>query len=172
MIFFFIFLRTLGKALIYPISNTTPHNFEVYTAPRPVCCEECRGLLWGLARQVIYYSSAWKINCLLFQGMRCSECRLICHEKCQDLINADCLQRAAERSSKKESLGEQTQRIISVMNKSMENRVESSPAVFDILRQVFGVNDEDHGRALNAARQSILDGTSQWRAKEWILIFY
>jgi protein unc-13 len=104
--------------------------------------------------------------------MRCSECRLICHEKCQDLINADCLQRAAERSSKKESLGEQTQRIISVMNKSMESRVESSPAVFDILRQVFGIDDKDHVRALNAARQSILDGTSQWRAKERILILY
>lgn len=137
------------QSLVYPISNTTPHNFEVYTAPRPVYCEECRGFLWGVARQ----------------GMRCSECRLICHEKCQDLINADCLQRAAERSSKKESLGEQTQRIISVMNKSMEARVESSPEVFNILRQVFAINEDDHRRSLNAARQSILDGTSQWRAK-------
>ena len=34
-----------------------------------------------------------------------------------------------------------------------------------MLRNIFEIDDEDHKRALNAARQSILDGTSQWRAK-------
>ena len=144
-----LFLIKSEKALVYPISNTTPHTFEVYSAPRPVYCDECRGFLWGVARQ----------------GMRCSECRVICHEKCKDLINADCLQRAAERTSKKDALVEQTQRIITVMNNIMKTRIDSNPEVFEILRQTFQISEEDHKRALNGARQSILDGTSQWRAK-------
>ena len=47
----------------------------------------------------------------------------------------------------------------------MKNRIETNPAVFDVLRNIFEISDSDHKRALNAARQSILDGTSQWRAK-------
>ena len=79
--------------------------------------------------------------------------RVICHEKCQDLINADCLQRAAERTSRKDGLQEQTQRIISVMSNSMKKRIESNPAVFELLQKNFEISDLDHKRALDAAKQ-------------------
>ncbi|CAB3982544.1 unc-13 homolog B-like [Paramuricea clavata] len=142
-----VYKKTL-QAMLYPISDTTPHEFNVWSTQVPAYCYECEELLWGLARQ----------------GLRCKQCGVKCHEKCKDLLNADCLQRAAEKAAKD---GEDSKKeaVTDAIKQRMRERQRVKEKSFDMIRDVFQVEQNQHVVHLESAQTQILAGTSKWSAK-------
>ena len=71
-----------------------PHDFDTFSAHRPVFCYECGGLLWGLARQGLKckgYGEMKYLGFFLLIAQTNKECGVRAHRKCKDLMNADCL---------------------------------------------------------------------------------
>ncbi|XP_046857153.1 protein unc-13 homolog B-like isoform X2 [Xenia sp. Carnegie-2017] len=142
-----VYKKTL-QAMLYPISDTTPHDFSVWSAQKPAYCYECQELLWGLARQ----------------GLRCNKCGVKCHEKCKDLLNADCLQRAAEKAAK-QGEGYKQEAVTNAIKERMRERQIVKEESFNIIRNVFQVENNLHEVYLQSAQKQILAGTSKWSAK-------
>ena len=139
------------QALIYPISNVTPHVFQQWSATTPTSCNECTGLMWGLSRG----------------GFRCAECGIKCHEKCKDLLDSDCLQRAVEKNtnSNKQGTEERANALKNVIQQKMEDREKEKPEVFDLIKSAFAITDADHDEYRKTAVESVLSGNSKWSAK-------
>ncbi|GAA47160.1 isocitrate dehydrogenase (NAD+) [Clonorchis sinensis] len=144
-----VYRKTL-QALAYPISSNTPHNFQLFNATSPTYCYECEGLLWGVARQ----------------GLRCTECGVKCHDKCKGLLNADCLQRAAEKSLRHGAV-DKAQAAMEAIKALIKRRLAERPDLFEFVAAVFqtDVHSKQHLAALEFVEKSILVGASQRSAK-------
>ncbi|CAH8657247.1 unnamed protein product [Dicrocoelium dendriticum] len=140
-----VYRKTL-QALAYPISSNTPHNFQLFNATSPTYCYECEGLLWGVARQ----------------GLRCTECGVKCHDKCKRLLNADCLQRAAEKSLRHGAV-DKAEAAMGAIKALIHRRLAERPDLFGFVAAAFqiDVRSKQHLTVLESVEKSILGGASQ-----------
>ena len=89
------------------------------------------------------------------------------HEKCRELLSADCLQRAAEKSSK-HGEGDKAQNLIAAIRDRMKLQERNKPELFDTIRTVFGQTEKMQQETLKAVKNSILEGSSKWSAKIYL----
>lgn len=144
-----VFRKTI-QALIYPISLTEPHKFHSWSTLSPAFCSECEGLLWGITKQ----------------GMKCSSCGVKCHQKCQELLNADCLQRAHQKTLRGENEDTaQHEYIMRAIEQRMKVTENASKDTFELLRLAFAEESEKLDQVKKEVKHSILTGSSKWSAK-------
>lgn len=74
------------------------------------------------------------------------------------------MQRAAEKS-KKHGADDKTDHIIAAMRERMLIRERENPDIFDLIRNVFSIDEKSHAGHMKAVKQSVLDGTCKWSAK-------
>jgi protein unc-13 len=86
------------------------------------------------------------------------------HEKCRELLSADCLQRAAEKSSK-HGEGDKAQNLIAAIRDRMKIQERNKPEIFECIRHAFGQTEKIQHEMLKAVKNSILEGSSKWSAK-------
>uniref|UniRef100_A0A915N3P6 C2 domain-containing protein n=1 Tax=Meloidogyne javanica TaxID=6303 RepID=A0A915N3P6_MELJA len=101
--------RKCLQALIYPISATTPHNFQMTNFQTPTWCYECEGLLWGIARQ-----GAAEKSSKHGEGDRAQNLIAVIHErmKMQERNKPEIFQRIQEAFGYNENIQQETLRAV------------------------------------------------------------
>lgn len=79
-------------------------------------------------------------------------------------MSADCLQRAAEKSSK-HGEGDKAQNLIAAIRDRMKIQERNKPELFETIRLSFGQTEKMQHEILKAVKNSILEGSSKWSAK-------
>ncbi|KAL5481708.1 hypothetical protein EMCRGX_G021936 [Ephydatia muelleri] len=121
------------EALLYP--------FESWNAMKPTYCSECGSFMWGLMKQ----------------GVKCTQCGQVCHERCSSLLSQECFAGYNRRSSMHDRV---RQAISTKMHKTKQN----NEFLFKLLREAFDIQSDDHDRYITTIEQKILSLTSNFEA--------
>jgi hypothetical protein len=122
------------EALVYPASDPDAHHFEKWTAHKPTNCSECNSLLWGLSKQ----------------GVKCTSCGKICHERCATIASQECFQIHDQHSSSLDLY-------LAAISDKMHRTVINHAVMFNTLREAFSVSEEDNEIITEEIRRKILN---------------
>jgi hypothetical protein len=123
------------EALVYPASDPDAHRFEKWTAHKPTNCSECNSLLWGLSKQ----------------GVKCTSCGKICHERCATIASQECFQIHDQHSSSLDLY-------LAAISEKMHRTVTNNTIMFKTLRDAFFVvGEDDNDIIIEEIRRKILN---------------